>query len=114
MEEAELALDGGSGLPLQHLEQQAELGGLDRLGVDIDAVDVGEQDALLLGGGELPLAGAALDELLAVLLGMLRVGRQVPVEQVLVGADEEGTAAAGRVEDAQEGRLLGREPLEQA
>jgi len=40
------------------------------LGVDVDAVDVGEQDAFLLGGGELSLPAASLVELLAVLLGV--------------------------------------------
>ena len=46
----------------------------------------------------------------------LRVGDvpvAMPVEQVLVGADEERAGAAGRVEDAQLGGLLGRLALEQ-
>ena len=37
----------------------------------------------------------------------------MPVEQVLIGADEEGAAAAGGVEDAQFGGLGGRLAFEQ-
>ncbi|MDP2897977.1 MAG: hypothetical protein Q8Q12_15690, partial [bacterium] len=36
-----------------------------------------------------------------------RVPVEVPVEEVLVGADEEGAGAAGGVEDAEARRLLG-------
>src|SRR5665647_1778335 len=57
---------------------------------------------------------ATLDELLAMLPGVFGVLLEVPVEQVLEGADEEGAGSACRVEDAQAGRLLRREPLEQA
>ena len=43
----------------------------------------------------------------------LLVASQVPVEQVLIGADEEGARAAGGVEDAQVSGLLGDLAFEQ-
>ena len=49
-------------LAFQDLEQQRELGDLDGLRVDVHAVDVVEQDALSLGGGQPPVAAAALVE----------------------------------------------------
>jgi hypothetical protein len=56
VEEGELGVDCLGRLALEHLEQQAKLGGLDSLGVDIDAADVAEQDALFLTGCQAPLA----------------------------------------------------------
>ncbi len=53
-EHAELFADRLFAFTLQHLEQQGELGDLDGLGVDIHPVDMVEQDALALGGGQLP------------------------------------------------------------
>ena len=56
VEEFELAVDCFSVLALEHLEQQAELGDLDGLRVDVHAVDVVEQDSLRLGRGQAPVA----------------------------------------------------------
>ena len=41
-----------------YFERERELGDFDGLGVDVDAVDVVEEDALALGGGETPVAAA--------------------------------------------------------
>ena len=41
-------------LAFEHLEEEGELGHLDGLGIDIHAVDVLQQNALALGGGEPP------------------------------------------------------------
>ena len=59
LEQAELRAERLLALALQHLEQQRELGHLHRLRVDVHAVDVVEQDALALGGGQPPLAATA-------------------------------------------------------
>ena len=45
--------------------------------------------------------------------GIVAVLAQVPIEQVLIGAGEEGAAAAGGVEDAQFRRFLRRPPFQQ-
>ncbi len=54
VEELQLLVERLAGLPFQHFEQQGELGDLHRLGVDVHAVDVVQEDALALGGGEPP------------------------------------------------------------
>jgi hypothetical protein len=126
-----LEAQGLAGFALQHLEQQGELGDLHGLGVDVHAIQVGQQDALALAHGEAPAAFTptlalprrgggnkraaqpgvpAPGEFLRPLGGVLL---QVPVQQVLVGADEEGTGAAGGVADAQFFRLPGRSAFQQ-
>jgi hypothetical protein len=83
-------------LVLQDLEEQGELSDFDGLGVDVDAVDVVEKDAFLLGGGEPPDAAGTLVDFLGVLGGAVGdVPVAVPVEEVLVGAEEEGAGTAG-------------------
>ncbi len=113
MEQLELLqAQGLAGFAFQHLEQQGELGDLHGLRVDVHAIQVGQQDALALADGEAPAvrglaqSGApALCQLFRLPGGVLL---QVPVQQVLVGADEEGARAAGGVADAQLFRLLGQ------
>lgn len=130
--ELHLALQAVLVLVLQDLEQEAELGHLDRLAVDIDAVDVVEQDPLLLPGGQIPLPALSLvDRHLGVFSGdvffqggfgdvfILALGGdevlQVPVAVVVVegviGPDQEGAGAAGGVEDPQFLDLLRGLPL---
>ncbi len=62
LEETELLTDGLLVFAFEHFEQQGELGDFDGLGVDVDAVDVVEQDALAFGGGEAPVDGVDLDQ----------------------------------------------------
>ena len=106
------------GLALQDLEEQRELGDLHGLGVYVHAVDVGEEDPLPLGSGQPPGAltpnpspsrgrgetGAVQARVaaLGVLLGtVLDVLLLVPVEEVLVRAEEERPRPARGVEHAQ-------------
>ena len=94
----------------EHLQKERELSDFDRLRVDVHAVDVVEEDALVLGGAEAPEAAGALVDFPGVLRGAVGdVPVAVPVEQVLVGAEQERAGAAGGVEDAQLGGLLGAE-----
>jgi len=105
---------------LQDLEEEAELGHLHRLAVDVHAVDVVEKDAFLLPRGEIPLPSSPLvdrhlgllpgdqlpqgglgDDAFEALLGeeMLHIPIPVVVEEIGVGPDQERAGAAGRVED---------------
>lgn len=83
---------------LEQFEQEGELGDLDRLGVDIDAVDAGGEDALLFFGGEAVFAAFGGDDgwVFAADVAFGVVGEvvvEVPVEEVLVGTQEEGAGA---------------------
>ncbi len=55
--EIELPAAEFAGFAFEDFEEQRKLGDLDGLGVDIHAVEVGDEDAFALGGGELPVAG---------------------------------------------------------
>ncbi len=103
LEQAQLGTDAFLALALEHLERQGELGHFDSLGIDVHAVDVGEQDALLFGGGQLPAAlrlinnrGFPFCKSLGVMLG---IPGGMPVEQILVGAQQEGTGTAGGIKN---------------
>lgn len=115
----EVALELLLGLAFEDFEEEGELGHLDGLAVDIDAVDVIEEDAFALGGGELPLASPGLVDFGAFPAGVAfdagGVGLAgggvegvlvaVPVEQVLVADDEEGAGAAGGIAELEPGGL---------
>ena len=114
--------DGLLVFAFQHLEQQRELGHFDGLRVDVHAVDVVEQDALALGGGQLPTRRPRAwqsfgdcgrsDRRSCALAHFLRVVGDVPVavpvQQVLVGAEQERAGAAGGVERCAAARLCRR------
>ena len=46
-----------AGFAFENFEEERELGDLDGLRIDVHAVEVGDEDAFALGGGELPVAG---------------------------------------------------------
>src|ERR1035437_10491096 len=65
------------------------------------------QDLLLLAEGQTPVSyGIRNDFVLVLLRAVLYIAGQVPVEQVLVGADQEGAGTAGRVQYSHGGNLL--------
>ena len=110
VEEAQDGLQALLGFAFEDFEQQGKFRRLDGLGVDVHAEDVVQEDAFAFGDGEFPVAGADLHEnrlgafgpFLGIVFG---VEVAVPLEEILVGADEEGAGAAGGVEDLQFGGL---------
>lgn len=103
-----------TGFALEQFEQEGELGDLDRLGVDIDAVDAGGEDALLFFGGEAIFAAFGGDDgwVFAADVAFGVVGEvvvEVPVEEVLVGSEEEGAGTAGGIDDTEFEGLVGGE-----
>lgn len=97
---------------LEQFEQEGELGDLDRLGIDIDAVDAGGEDALLFFGGEAIVTAFGGDDgwVFAADVAFGVVGEvvvEVPVEEVLVGTQEEGAGAAGGIDDTEFEGLVG-------
>jgi len=95
---------------LPALEEQGELGHFHRLGVNVHAVDVVQEDAFALGDGEFPAVAGLHERGFAAFGPFSRVvggvELQMPVEEELVGADEKGPGAASGVEDAEFFRLL--------
>ncbi|MCH8148927.1 MAG: hypothetical protein IH987_13270, partial [Planctomycetes bacterium] len=58
VEKRQLAFNGLLVFPFQHFQQQGELGDFHRLRVDVHAVDIVQQNAFALVGGEAPLVVA--------------------------------------------------------
>jgi len=67
VEEGHLLGEGGVVFAFEGLQQQRELGGFDGLPVDVDAVDVGGEDAFAFGDGETGFAFGVLIKALACL-----------------------------------------------
>src|SRR5215211_3855186 len=109
LEHPELRGERRFGLAFEHFEEQRELGDLDGLRVYVHAVDVVEEDALLLVYGEVPLAAVALVELSGPLPGaVLDVAVAVPVEEVLVGPDQERPGPTRRIHYPESARPAAR------
>jgi len=88
----------------QHLQQQAQLGHFHRLGIDIHPIDIIDQDALFLGGGQFPAPTFRRDQGRLLAFGpFFRVMRQVPgfmpIQQILEGTQQEGSGSTSRVDD---------------
>jgi len=100
----EFELDALGGFAFEDFEEERELGDFHGLAVDVHAEDVGDEDALALGGGQRPAAAAGGNEYRVFPLGeffgiVADMEAVIPVEQELIGDDEEGAGAAGRIED---------------
>src|SRR5450830_456754 len=93
------------GLALQQPQGQGQFGDLDRLVVDVHAVDVVGQDAALLIDGEAIISCARLgDAVVFERFGAVRVlgvPVQVPAEQLVICSQQEAAGTAGGVEDMQ-------------
>jgi hypothetical protein len=103
--EEEEVVDGLGGFAFEASEQEGEFGDLDGLGVEVYAEDVAGEEAFAFADGEDKLAARAGAEGGVFAFGPFggvvgKVPVLVPVEEVLVGAQEEGAGAAGGVEDA--------------
>ena len=106
MEEAHVLVDAFLRLSLEYLEQERQLRHLDGLGVEIRAEDVVQQNLLSLGRCELPVAPRPAKQGRSLSLRpLLRpagfVGLKMPVEQVLVRAQEKRARSACRVQNSQ-------------
>ena len=104
LEELDLVRQGLPALPLQDLEEERELRHLDGLGVDVHAVDAVQQNPLAFRGGQPPFAACGLIEnrpppLRPLLRSARHIAVPVPVEEALVGLDQERAGAASGVED---------------
>ena len=75
--------------------------------VEVDAVDIVKQDAAFFARGEDHAIGG-FAAAVAILRGVAAIIVDVPIQQVLIGAGQEGAAATGGVKRAQLGGLLGR------
>ena len=96
-EEALTKAEGFAGFAFEAFEQEIQLGDFDGGGVEVHAVDVVQQDAFSLGDGEGPSAAKAGTEDWFFaggegggVGGCCSVLAVIPVEQELVGSDEEG------------------------
>ena len=81
-------------LPFQHLQQQRQLGHLDRLGVDVHAEKVRGQDALLLLDRQPPLA--VLRVLIDGLAVLFRLVLDVPLQAVVQAGTDTPPAGTSR------------------
>ena len=121
VKELELGIERLVALPLEHFEKERELCDLDRLGVDVHAEDRVQEDALAFSRRQPPLAAgrlvehglASLARFRVLLRAVADVPVAVPVEQALIGAQQERPGTARRVEDLEVGSLLRRRPLQQ-
>ena len=72
-------------------------------------MDVGEEDAFFLSGGEPPFAALGLIEggvfALAPFFRVFRIAVAVPVEEELIGDDQERARAAGGIDDLEFGGI---------
>jgi hypothetical protein len=116
-----LVVEGFAGFSFEDFEEEGEFGGFDGVLVDVDAVDVVEEDSFSFGGGEavgdvggggwgeaccprIAIRGSRdmtgfggdlvdggiflLKECVGVVGGVVA---EVPIEEVLVGSEEEGS-----------------------
>src|ERR1035438_8742259 len=118
VEQTEDGLKALLGLAFKDFEEERELGCLDGLAVDVHAEDVVQENAFAFGDGELPVSGADLDEHRLGAFGplgrvVLSVEVAVPVEQVLVSAEQKGAGTASGIKNSEFGRLLGGFAFEQ-
>jgi hypothetical protein len=122
---AEEELERLLGFAFENFEEEREFGGFDGLGVDIDAVDVGEEDAFAFADGETVVSGGDtphpgplpsegrgrrgdLDDGRVFAGGpvfwiVFGVEFEVPVEEEIVSAEEKRAGAASGIQNAEFG-----------